>query len=46
MQGNPGSAIIVRTRHSHWVSLMLETSLFVATIATLGMLSPALIFFW
>ncbi|CNK45615.1 threonine efflux protein [Yersinia enterocolitica] len=45
MQGTLGSAIIVKTPHSHSVILMLETSLFVATIATLGMLSPGPDFF-
>lgn len=45
MQGTLGSAIIVKTPHSHSVILMLETSLFVATIATLGMISPGPDFF-
>lgn len=45
MQGTLGSAIIVKMPHSHSVILMLETSLFVATIATLGMLSPGPDFF-
>ncbi|CFQ68307.1 threonine efflux protein [Yersinia enterocolitica] len=45
MQGTLGSAIIVKMPHSHSVILMLETSLFVATIATLGMISPGPDFF-
>ena len=45
MQREPGSAIIVKMPHSHSVILMLETSLFVATIATLGMISPGPDFF-
>ncbi len=32
--------IIARLLHSHSVIKMLETSLFVATLATLGMISP------
>lgn len=45
MQGKPSGAIIARTHHSYSVILMFETSLFVATIATLGMLSPGPDFF-
>ncbi len=45
MQQEPCGAIIVKTPHTHSVILMLETSLFVATIATLGMLSPGPDFF-
>lgn len=45
MQGTLGSAIIVKMPHSHSVILMLETSLFVATIAILGMISPGPDFF-
>lgn len=45
MQGEHSGAIIARTHHSDSVNLMLETSLFVATLATLGMLSPGPDFF-
>lgn len=37
--------IIARLLHSHSVIKMLETSLFVATLATLGMISPGPDFF-
>ncbi|CNI54917.1 putative LysE type translocator [Yersinia enterocolitica] len=45
MQAEHSGAIIARTHHSDSVNLMLETSLFVATLATLGMLSPGPDFF-
>ncbi len=45
MQRGLSGVIIARTHHSYSVILMLETSLFVATLATLGMLSPGPDFF-
>ncbi|EEP95343.1 LysE type translocator [Yersinia aldovae ATCC 35236] len=45
MREKLSGVIIARTHHSQSVILMLETSLFVATLATLGMLSPGPDFF-
>lgn len=45
MQRRLSGVIIARMHHSYSVILMLETSLFVATLATLGMLSPGPDFF-